>query len=72
MAPAAHELCLGAFFIDGALLLNEGRSGLEGNAKNELFTVANTALNPTRAVRLGTDFAAFIDKNVVVFGSQQD
>ena len=45
MTTAAHELGFVAVFIDGALVLDQCRGGLEGDTKDDFFAVADAALD---------------------------
>ena len=70
MTPAAHELGFVTAGIDGALILNQCSSGLEGDSEDEFFAVADATLDATGTVGFGADFTVFVDEDVVVLGAK--
>ena len=52
---------------NGFLLLEDGGGGFEGDAEDQVFAVADSALNSAGAVGSGTNFSAFIVENIIVF-----
>ena len=69
MAAAAHELGLVALFVYRFLVLDDRGRGFKGDTEDEFFAVTDAPLDAAGAVSGGADFAALVDKDIVMLGA---